>query len=84
MTVRSYRRVTRSGFAERIGLFGADLTPRQGSAVADCVTRFYDGNGICLGTFTRSKCAITGRFEDQFNVLAATDEPDEAHSSLWL
>lgn len=82
--VRTFRRITRSGFCARLGLQEPDLTLKQGSLVVDVVTRFYDGNGQAIATWTRSKCPITGKFEDEFTFAVPTDEPEEAHSSLWL
>lgn len=80
----TYRKITRSGLAERLGLHGADLTPRQGSTVMDTSTKFLNANGECIGMHTRALCAITGRYEDEFFILTATSEPEYEQSQIWL
>lgn len=81
---KTFRRIGRAAFADRLGLHCKDLSPKPNSAVLDTSTVFLNAQGETLGTHARAMCPITGNYDEEFSILMDTAEADEVHSSLWL
>lgn len=81
---KTFRRIGRAAFADRLGLHCKDLSPKPNSAVFDTSTKFVNAQGETLGVHALAMCPITGRYEEEFSILMDTAEAEEVHSSLWL